>query len=188
MKFLRKIINTLLSLILGNALILFFKFNGPPNLLLFSSRLNKKILELFGATIGKNVFILSPLICAGVKANNGYQNLIIGDNCRFGGNIFLDLTERIVLESGVSLGANVTIITHNRYNNNTFLEDRLFYTCGKKEVILKKGANIKSGALLSHGIIIGENAVVSGNSFVNFDVPDNCVVSGVPAKIVIKLD
>jgi acetyltransferase-like isoleucine patch superfamily enzyme len=100
------------------------------------------------------------------------------------GNNFLDLTGNIILEKGVSLGPGVTIMTHNRYNHNRFLEERMAHTCGIKDVLIKEGAGIKAGALITHGITIGKNAVVGGGAVVNRDVPDNCFVAGVPARMV----
>ena len=34
------------------------------------------------------------------------------------------------------------------------------------------------------GVTVGENAVVGAMSFVNCDIPDNCVAEGVPAKVI----
>jgi len=34
------------------------------------------------------------------------------------------------------------------------------------------------------GVTVGENAVVGAMSFVNCDIPDNCVAVGVPVKII----
>ena len=38
------------------------------------------------------------------------------------------------------------------------------------------------------GITIGSNVVVAGGAVVTKDIPDNCVVAGVPARIVKRLD
>ena len=38
------------------------------------------------------------------------------------------------------------------------------------------------------GVTIGNNVVVGANAVVTHDVPDNCVVAGVPAKIIKRLD
>jgi acetyltransferase-like isoleucine patch superfamily enzyme len=34
------------------------------------------------------------------------------------------------------------------------------------------------------GVTIGENAVIGAHSFVNRDIPPNCLAYGVPAKVV----
>ena len=110
--------------------------------------------------------------------------MTIGDGCLLNGNNYLDLSDRVTLEKGVSLGPGVTIMTHNRYNHNSYLEERLAHTCGVKGVLIKEGAGIKAHALIVHGVTIGKNAVVGGGAVVNRDVPDNCFVAGVPARLV----
>ncbi len=177
----------LLSLIHRELLIIKFRIIGPPRILTFNMDFNAKILRAFGARVGKNnVRILSPITLHEIDLNirKGYRNLTISDGCVINGNNYLDLTSRITLEKGVSLGPNVTIMTHNYYNFNSFLEERLAHTCGKKEVLIKEGAGIKAGALVAMGVTIGRNAVVAGGAVVNRDIPDNCFVAGVPARLV----
>ena len=163
-----------------------YKLAGPPRILSFDSVLNVAILRQFGAQIGaKNVRVLSPLVLSNAKG--GYANLSIADYCYLSGNVFLDLTCPIILEEGVSLGPGVTIMTHNSYNMNSFLIDRLWHTCGRKEVVIKRGAGIKAHALITLGVTIGEDSVVAGGSVVNTDVPRRHLVAGVPARIVTEI-
>jgi len=117
-----------------------------------------------------------------------YPNLTVEDDCVINGNNFLDLTEKITLEKGVSLGPGVTIMTHNYYNANKFLENRLPHTCGRKAVVIKEGAGIKAHALITMGVTIGKNSVVAGSAVVNRDVADCCFVAGVPAKLIKEID
>ena len=49
---------------------------------------------------------------------------------------------------------------------------------------MKKNCRIGSHSIVMPGVTVGENAVVGAMSFVNRDVPDNCVVAGVPAKVI----
>jgi acetyltransferase-like isoleucine patch superfamily enzyme len=51
-------------------------------------------------------------------------------------------------------------------------------------VLIKQGAGIKAGAVIVHGITIGKNAIVAAGAVVNRDVPDNCFVAGVPARLI----
>ena len=179
----RKYLKKTLIFLLKNTLLLVFKVIGPPRVLRYGSPINVAILKAFGANVEeKNVIICSPVFLQSAK--NGYGNLTIKESCYFNGNNYLDLTGRITLEKGVSLGPGVIVMTHNRYNHNAFLEVRLAHTCGIKDVLIKEGAGIKAGALIIHGITIGRNAVVAGNAVVNRDVQDNCFVAGVPARLV----
>jgi serine O-acetyltransferase len=43
---------------------------------------------------------------------------------------------------------------------------------------------IGPNSVIVGGITIGVNVLIAPNSFINFDVPDNAVVSGNPAKII----
>ena len=179
---LRRYIRQVLIFILKIMLIALFKVIGPPRVLRYGSPINIALLKSFGAHVGENIIACSPIILH--NARGGYGNLTIQDRCNFNGNNFLDLRGRITLEKGVSLGPGVIIMTHNRYNHNEFLEERLAHTCGVKDVLIKEGTGIKAGALIIHGITIGKNAVVAGLAVVNRDVQDHCFVGGVPAKLI----
>ena len=188
----KKIINRLngykrkfLIFIFKISVVCVFKIIGPPRVLRYGSPINVALLKAFGAKVGEKVAACSPIILH--NARSGYKNLTIGDKCNFNGNNFLDLSGKITLEKGVSLGPGVIIMTHNRYNHNEFLEERLSHTCGVKDVLVKKGSGIKAGALIVHGITIGKNTVVAGLAVVNRDVGDNCFVAGVPAHLIKKI-
>lgn len=155
---------------------------GPPRLFRFHNAMNIRLLRAFGATVGEGSFILSP-ITFNLTAEDGFRNLTIGDDCIINGNNFLDLSATITLEDGVSLGPGVTIMTHNRFNQNEFLEKRLSRMCGIKPVRIGRGSGIKANALILHGVSVGRDAVVAGASVVIKDVPDRAFVSGAPAIV-----
>jgi acetyltransferase-like isoleucine patch superfamily enzyme len=160
------------------------KTSGQSKILAYDPLTNVELLRAMGAQVGKRVFINSPVT---INCPKRMSNFVIKDRVIFNGNNWIDLTAKLTLEDGVSLGPGVIVMTHNRYNSNSFLEDRLAHTCGEKEVLIKRGAGIKAGALIIMGVTIGENAVVAGNAVVNRDVPDNCFVAGIPAKIKMEL-
>jgi acetyltransferase-like isoleucine patch superfamily enzyme len=155
---------------------------GPPHILMYSLEINAALLKAFGAHVGRRVRIYPPVVLHNIA--EGYGNLTIGDNGVVQGNTYLDLTARITLEQGVSLGPGTIIMTHNRYNFNPFLEEHLAHTCGRKDVLIKRGSGIKAGAVVVMGITIGENAVVAAGAVVNRDVANNAFVGGVPARLI----
>lgn len=57
-----------------------------------------------------------------------------------------------------------------------------------KPAIINIGDNvyISTGVTILGPVTIGNNVTIAANSVVIKDVPDNCVVSGVPAKIIMK--
>lgn len=154
---------------------------GPPRVLMFDSDTNVAILRAFGAKIGtRNVRVHAPLVVHG--AEDGYANLTIGDGCILNGNVYLDLAGRITLEEGVSIGPGTIVMTHNRFNYNPILEERLARQCGVADVLFKSGSGIKAGAIVVKGVTIGANSVVAAGSVVTRDVGSLSLVAGVPAK------
>ncbi len=55
------------------------------------------------------------------------------------------------------------------------------------QVRLRKNCKIGSHSVVMPGVTVGENAVVGAMSFVNRDIPDNCVAVGVPVKVIKKI-
>lgn len=55
---------------------------------------------------------------------------------------------------------------------------------------VKIGNNVFIGmkSTILKGVHIGNNVIVGANSLVNKDIPDNCVVAGNPARVVMTLD
>ncbi len=181
----RKIKNLCLFLV-KITLIAYHKLKGPPKILSYNTTSNVALLRAFGAKVGSNIHFNAPVVL--YHSGKGFANLHIGDNCVIHSNTYLDLTESITLEKGVSLGPGTTIMTHNRYNFNPYLEKHLAHTCGRKPVHIKAGSGIKAGALITMGITIGENAVVAGHAVVNRDVASGTFVGGVPARVISNID
>ena len=62
------------------------------------------------------------------------------------------------------------------------------YESGRHNPVIGKNVHISTNAVVIGGITIGDNVTVGAGSVVNKDVPSNCVVAGVPAKIIKVLD
>ncbi len=185
----KNIIRKIILHVAALPLIIIYKIIGPPRILHYRSAINKILLKAFDANVSDtNVRAHSPIVLHGFLETGDYRHLTLSANCLLNGNNYLDISSPIILEEGVSLGPGVTIMTHNSYNENYYLIELLKHTCGRAPVRIKKGAGIKAHALIVHGVTIGENAVVGGNAVVNRDVPDNCFVAGIPAKVIKVFD
>lgn len=167
-------------------LYLWSRVMGPPRVLAFHKDVNVRLLRAFGATIGENTMLVSPITLCNIW--DGYRNLTVGDGVAFNGGTFLDLTERITIGPGASLGPHVIVLTHNAFNKNAFLESRLPRLVGQKPVTIGAGAGIKAAAVILHGVTIGEEALVAAGSVVSRDVPRRAYVSGAPAVVRRDLD
>ena len=47
---------------------------------------------------------------------------------------------------------------------------------------------IRMKSTILKGVHIGNNVIIGANSLINKDVPDNCVVAGNPARVVMSLE
>ncbi len=155
---------------------------GPPHVLNYGLTINVAMLRAFGAKVGKGVRVYPPVSMHNISG--GYGNLTIGDNCIVHANSYLDLTGRITLGDGVSLGPGTIVMTHNRYNGNRFLESNLAHTCGIKDVCIGLGTGVKAGTLIVMGVNIGADSVVAGGAVVNRNVPERTFVGGIPARLI----
>ena len=168
-------------------LILRARVLGPPRILLYDCETNADILRAFGAQIGtRHVRIHAPLVLHG--AEDGYRNLAIGDGCILNGYVFLDLAGKVTLEEGVGLGPGSIVMTHNRYNYNPELEERLARQCGVADVVFRRASSVKAGAIVIKGVTIGTNCVVAAGAVVTHDVESFTIVAGVPARVIQRFD
>jgi acetyltransferase-like isoleucine patch superfamily enzyme len=154
---------------------------GPPRLLMHHSTVNLLVLRRFGATVGHSVRLHAPITLH--AAEKGYGNLVIGDGVILNGHNYLDLSGRIVLGKGVSLGPGVVINTHNWFNGNEFLETALARDCGVRDVHIGDGTGIKANATILMGVTIGAACVIARGTVVNRDVPDRTLVADVAKTV-----
>lgn len=125
----------------------------------------------------------------------------IGSHVTIKGNFNCDYGKNIYIGSGTILNCNVTILDTNRVEigENVFIAPGVVISAAthpldaqrrvsrhfqSHPIIIKDRAWIGANATILTGVTIGENAVVAAGAVVTKDVPDNCLVGGVPAKII----
>ena len=123
----------------------------------------------------------------------------IGDHVTIKGNFNCDYGRHIFIGSGTIINCNVTILDTNRVEigENVFIAPGVVISAAthpldaqrrvsrhfqSHPITIKDRAWIGANATILTGVTIGENAVVAAGSVVTRDVPDNCLVGGVPAK------
>ena len=87
----------------------------------------------------------------------GGVGIVIHERCKIGKNC--------VIAQNVTLGG-----TSHKYN----------------VPVLGDNVYVGAGAVILGEVTVGNNVVIGANSVVTKDIPDNCVVAGVPAKIIKK--
>jgi acetyltransferase-like isoleucine patch superfamily enzyme len=104
------------------------------------------------------------------------QNFKLGQKTDIGAFTYINAKYGVVIENFVQVGSHCSI-----YSVST-IDDK------KGVVVLKKNCKIGTHSVIMPGVVIGENSIVGAFSFVNKDIPDNVIATGVPAKIIKKLD
>lgn len=124
---------------------------------------------------------------------------VIGENCVLGQNV--NISNHVKVGNGVKIQNNVSIYEGVELEDDVFcgpscvftndLTPRAAYPKGHenyKKTLIKKGASIGANATIVCGHTVGRYAMVAAGAVVTKDVPDYCLVKGVPAKICGKAD
>lgn len=92
----------------------------------------------------------------------------------------------------ITLGDNVYITDGVKFINHdggtllfrTYIPD-LEIT---KPIVIGSNVYIGNNAIILPGVTIGDNCIIAAGAVVTKNIPDNCVVGGVPAKIIKSID
>lgn len=138
--------------------------------------INTVFSELIGKKVDDTFFIIPPF----------YSDF--GENITIGKNVFVNhactFMDRggITIEDDVLIGPKVNLITTNHPLNPNERRATISHP-----IVIKKGAWIGVGVTILPGVTIGENSIVAAGAVVSKNVPDNCIVGGIPAKILKSL-
>ena len=102
-------------------------------------------------------------------------NCAISPQAIIGKNLNMPHPICIVIGKDAKIGDNCTIFQDVTIGQN----DNKFPTLGDNVIIY-------AGAKIIGDVKIGNNVIVGANAVVTHDIPDNCIVAGVPAKIIKK--
>lgn len=113
--------------------------------------------------------------------NNAVGDVTIGDYTRIG--IHCTVIGPVCIGHHVNLaqGITVTALNHNFGDSAKRIDEQGIST---KPIVIGDDVWIGANAVILPGVTIGKHCVVAAGAVVNKDVPDNCVVGGVPAKII----
>lgn len=102
------------------------------------------------------------------------DSLTMGRNVDIGAFSYLNAKNGIVIEDEVEIGSHCSIYSVSTIDHK------------EGKVILKKNCKIGSHSTIMPGVTVGENSIVGAHSFVNKDIPTNCIAYGVPIQVVIE--
>lgn len=110
---------------------------------------------------------------AGVLIGN---NVGLGEFCYIGGEAVVEIGDNTISGQYLSIHPE----------NHLFVEGQLFTESGTTNIGIKVGANVWLGSkvTLLDGCSIGSGSIVAAGAVVRGEFPENCVIAGVPAKVV----
>jgi len=161
----------------------FYGYEGLNVLLRITpSVVTVEILKYYGATIGKNVRIQSPMLIHNAdQIKPIYKNLIIGDNCYIGRDCIIDLMGKININSNVTISHRVTLNTHTNAGKSLLNQHQLVKSQG--DITFGNDVYIGTGVTILENIEIGEKSIIGASSLVTKSIPPNSKAFGVPCKV-----
>lgn len=133
--------------------------------------------------IGEKVVFDGPIELRG--EGRLYQRLYIGAWSYLNSPCFLDLNAPVYIGQRVTIGHHTVIVTSNHEIGSPL---RRAGALVPKSITIGDGAWIAARVTILPGVTVGPGAIIGAGSVVTKDVPANCKVAGVPAKIIGYLD
>ena len=117
--------------------------------------------------------------------NNAVGDVLIGNHTRIG--IHNTIIGPVTIGNHVNLaqGITVTALNHNFKDTTLRIDEQGIST---NPVVIGDDVWIGANAVILPGVTIGRHVVVAAGAVVTKDVPDNCIVGGVPAHIIKDLN
>jgi len=119
--------------------------------------------------------------------DNFIPNIKIGNNVVFNTDIHIGCINSIQIGDNCLFGSRIYITDHHHGEPTIQMlelppNERALISKGP--VIIKNNVWVGEGVAIMPNVTIGENSIIATNAVVTKNVPPNCVVAGVPAKVI----
>lgn len=105
-----------------------------------------------------------------------HENLKLGKNVDIGAFTYINAKRGVTMLDNVQIGSHCSIYSLSTIDNK------------EGPVTLKENCRVGTHTVVMPGVTIGKNSIVGAFSFVNKNIPPNCIAYGIPAKVVKKLE
>lgn len=117
------------------------------------------------------------------------SRLKIGENCSTMNTLFNVISGSISIGKDTLFGHGCMVLTgtHNFYNGkraSLHSPPKEETPKSGRDICIGEGCFIGSGVTIQGKVNIGNNVIIAANAVVVSDIPDSCLVAGVPAKII----
>lgn len=116
--------------------------------------------------------------------NNAVGDVVIGDYTRIG--LHNTIIGPVTIGNHVNLaqGITVTALNHNFSETDKCIDEQGVSTL---PIVISDDVWIGANAVILPGVTIGSHSVVAAGAVVTKDVPNGCIVAGIPAKIIKRI-
>jgi acetyltransferase-like isoleucine patch superfamily enzyme len=104
------------------------------------------------------------------------DGLEIGSKTDIGAFTYINAKYGVIIEDFVQIGSHCSLYSVSTIDNK------------EGKIILRENCKIGSHSTIMPNVTVGKNSIIGAHSLVLFDIPDNVVAFGVPAKVVRRLD
>jgi len=121
-------------------------------------------LKLCGFEVGNRVYVGEDLIVASIISERSCS---------------------LKIEDRVAIGPRVTLILSSDANYSKLMD---IFDPIKGSIMLEQDCWIGAGVIIMPNITIGQGSIVGAGAVVTKNIPENCIATGVPAKVIRKIE
>lgn len=132
-------------------------------------RIKIAMLKAFGAKIGKRLIIKNNVV---IKSP---WNLVVGDDCWIGENVWIDNLDKVFIGSNVCISQGAMLLTGNHDYTNPSMPYR------NAPIHIEEGAWIGAQTTVCPGVTVHRNAILTVGSVATKDMEEDGIYQGNPA-------
>ena len=139
-----------------------------------------------GIILGDNVTIerMSTITCTGVIRNKG-KGVKIGNNTGINQGAYIAGQGGVTIGEYVIIGPGVKIFSEDhQFSGEDYIKNQGEI---RHEVIIGNNCWIGSNVTILSGVKLGDKTIVAAGAVVNKSFSGNCIIGGVPAKLIKKI-